>query len=142
MGGAPPDDGPFTPQTPAGAAGAAGGPATHSASTSSWIPAAVVPPQRMASAFVPVLILLLATGAWSGFQFMQLRVEAQALATVRTNQEAPLQQAQRARQGLEALAAQTRQLADNGNPNARLVVAELARRGVTIGPPQAASAPR
>lgn len=92
--------------------------------------------------FVPLLILFLTAAVWSGFQAYQLRQEHVALTTTRGNQEAPLQQAQRVRQNLDALAAQTKRLADAGNANARLVVDELARRGVTINPAQAASAPK
>lgn len=99
-------------------------------------------PAQGHSAFVPLLVLLLTTATWTGFQTYQLRQEFRNLTTARANQEAPLQQAQRVRQSLETLAAQTKRLADAGNPNARIVVGELARRGVTINPPPAASAPK
>ena len=97
-------------------------------------------PSLMNSAFLPVLIVVLAAGAWAVFQYQQLRLEAQALATMRTNQDGPLQQAERLRQGLDALAANTKRLADAGNPSARVVVEDLARRGVTITAQPAASA--
>lgn len=102
-------------------------------------PLATPAPSRL-GVFVPLLIALVALVAWSAFQFYQLRLEAEAMATLRTNQEAPLQQAQRVRQNLENLAARTRELAEAGNANARLVVNELSRRGVKIGPPASAAA--
>lgn len=98
------------------------------------------PPKTGVSAFVPLLILVLASGTWSAFQLFQLRAEAQTLATMRSNQEGPTRQADRVRQNLDALALQTKKLADGGNQNARLVIEELAKRGVVINPALAASA--
>lgn len=92
------------------------------------------------SAFVPLLIVLLTATGWAGFQFYQLRQEAVALKALHANQDNPIQQAQRVRQTLDSLAAQTKRLADGGNPNARAVVDELGRRGITINPQPAASA--
>jgi len=51
-----------------------------------------------------------------------------------------VEQAQKVRQTLDRLASETQRLADGGNANARLVVEELRKRGVTInrpGQPQA-----
>lgn len=84
------------------------------------------------SPFAPLLILLLGMIAWSGFQLHHLVLESGSLDAARAGQEAQVQQAQRVRQALEAVANETRKLADAGNPNARTVVEELRKRGVTI----------
>jgi hypothetical protein len=91
------------------------------------------------SPFAPLLILLLGMNAWSGFQLHHLLLESDSLAAARAGQEGALQQAQRVRQALEAVANETRKLADAGNPNAKTVVEELRKRGVTINPPVAAA---
>jgi hypothetical protein len=92
------------------------------------------------SAFLPLLILMLALAAWTGYQTFQLSREREALATLRANQEQPLLQAQRVRQTLDQLATETQKLADAGNANARTVVEELRKRGVTINRPAQAPA--
>jgi hypothetical protein len=86
------------------------------------------------SPFAPMLILLLGMVAWSGFQLQHLMTEADALAAARAGQETQVQQAQKVRQALDAVANETRKLADAGNANARTVVDELRKRGVTINP--------
>lgn len=91
-------------------------------------------PVKGSSPFVPMLIFLLGMVAWSGFQLYQLSLESDALATARGSQETALQQAQRVRQALESVANETRKLADAGNANAKTVVDELRKRGVTINP--------
>ena len=89
---------------------------------------------RDRSPFVPLLILLLTTVAWSSFQLLQLATEAQNLEVTKGSQDTSLQQAQRVRQALDTLATETRKLAEGGNANAKLVLEELRKRGVTIGP--------
>jgi hypothetical protein len=85
--------------------------------------------------FLP-LLLLVAWLLWSGFQTLQLLRERTNLSTLYANQEPTIQTAQQMRQQLDAIAAGTRRLADAGNPQARAVVQELARRGVQINPGQ------
>lgn len=87
------------------------------------------------SPFVPLVIFFLAAAGWSAFQFQQLELESDALHALRANQEAQLQQAQKVRATLDAMAVETQKLADAGNTNARLVVEELRKRGVTINRP-------
>jgi site-specific recombinase len=91
--------------------------------------------ERTRSPFVPLLILLAALLAWTVFQTVQLRGESESLGALRAGQETQFQQAQRVRQTLDQLATQTQLLADAGNPNARIVVEELRKRGVTINRP-------
>ena len=87
----------------------------------------------------PLLILALAFAAWSAFQTVMLWREADALSTLRANQERQTQDAGKLRQQLDSIARDTAKLAENGNVGARLIVDELRKRGVTINP-QAAPA--
>jgi len=86
------------------------------------------------SPFLPVLLLAIAVVAWPAFQCYQLVIERQALATVLVNQSRQFEDAGKLRNSLDALARETALLADRGNPGAKLIVGELARRGVTINP--------
>ena len=86
------------------------------------------------SPFVPLLLLVVAAVAWPAFQCIQLVNEKQGLATVHTNQNRGYEDAGKLRTSLDSLARETALLADNGNPGAKLIVTELAKRGVTINP--------
>jgi hypothetical protein len=87
------------------------------------------------SPFVPLLVFFAAALAWSGFQFQQLRLETETLSGLRATQEAQFLQAQKVRATLDMLALETQKLADAGNTNARTVVDELRKRGITINRP-------
>jgi hypothetical protein len=89
---------------------------------------------REHSPFVPLLILLIAIAAWFGFQGYTLWNERNALAASQSSQERALEGARKVRITLDTLARETALLADKGNANARLIVDELKRRGVTIDP--------
>lgn len=91
------------------------------------------------SAFVPVLILGLVMAAWFGFQATQLRAERDAMRELMTNQDKQVQESKKLRDSLDAVARGTAKLSDAGNPNARLIVEELKKRGVTINPDPPAS---
>lgn len=86
------------------------------------------------SAFVPLLILGLVLAAWFGFQAAQLRFERDAMNEILTSQDKQMQEARKLRDALDAIARGTVKLADEGNPNARLLVDELVKRGVKINP--------
>jgi hypothetical protein len=88
------------------------------------------------SAFAPILILALVMLAWFGFQATLLRAERDALRDLVTNQ-AQVKRADDAKKlldSLDSIARGTQQLADGGNANARLIVEELKKRGITISP--------
>jgi hypothetical protein len=93
------------------------------------------------SAFLPLLLLGLSLAGWLGFQCWHLVNERQQLQQLAAGQEAPMNNANRMRASLDRLALSTRQLASEGNANARLLVDELQRRGVTINSEQAAVKP-
>ncbi len=90
--------------------------------------------RRGRSPFVPLLILALAFAAWTAFQTVQLIRERGALETTRNGQDATIEQAQRMRAQLDSIARGTAQLAQQGNPNASLIIEELRKRGITVNP--------
>jgi hypothetical protein len=90
--------------------------------------------ERAYSPFLPLLLVVIAGVAWPAFQCFQLVNEKQALATVFGNQIRPFDDSTKLRNSLDAIARDTALLASKGNPGAKLIVDELARRGVTINP--------
>ena len=97
-------------------------------------------PAALPGPFVPVLLLCVALAGWLGFQAVQLILEARQLEAARARQETQMQNATRARASLDAVAASTAKLANQGNASAQLIVDELRRRGITINPEAAAQA--
>ena len=93
------------------------------------------------SAFVPLLLGGLAVLGWLGFQAQQLYVERQALQTAYASQQQTVDNSAKLRASLDTLAADTQRLADAGNPNARALVDELKKRGVTINPASTPTVP-
>ena len=91
------------------------------------------------SGFIPTLLLALAFVAWLGFQATQQWMERQQLSLVQANLEPQEQAATKVRASLEAVATSTARLAAAGNVNARVIVEELRKRGVTINPQAAAA---
>ena len=84
--------------------------------------------------FVPLLLGLLALAVWFGLQTWLLLQEGSNLRNAHAGQQQAVDNATRLRGSLDAVAADTQRLADAGNPNARLLVEELRKRGVTINP--------
>jgi hypothetical protein len=89
------------------------------------------------SVFVPWL-LAFAFVVWLGFQTYQLLSERQQLKLLRVGQDANLDAANKVRGSLDAVATSTAKLASEGNANARVIVEELRKRGITINPDDAA----
>lgn len=91
--------------------------------------------------FVPLLLGGLALAGWFGLQTWLLLDEQARLKSAHASQQQTVDNATRLRQSLDAVAADTQRLADAGNPNARLLVEELRKRGVTINPAATPAAP-
>lgn len=102
--------------------------------------AAPVPPPAPRTAFLPLLLGLLALTAWLGHHAWLLDQDRQQLQAAQTNLQPTVEKAAGLRQSLDRLAADTQRLADAGNSNARALVDELRKRGITINPGTAASA--
>jgi hypothetical protein len=90
--------------------------------------------QASGSVFVPALLLALAFVLWLAFQAVQLLREQQQLSVATANMQPQVQVATKMRAALDALATSTAKLAADGNANARVIVDELRKRGVTINP--------
>lgn len=82
--------------------------------------------------FLPVLLLALAFVTWLAFQALQHVAEHRQLGAALAGLEAQQRAATRLRTSLDAMALATAKLASQGNPNARVIVEELRKRGVTI----------
>lgn len=84
--------------------------------------------------FLPLLLLSLAIVSWFAFQSYQLLREREQLASVTVAQQTQVDAAAKVRAAVDALAASTQRLANEGNPNARVVIEELRKRGITVNP--------
>lgn len=93
------------------------------------------------TAFVPVLLCALTLLAWFTYQAVVLLGDRDALQTARASQQQTVDNAAKLRASLDALAADTQRLANAGNPNASLLVAELRKRNITISVPAAGAVP-
>ena len=91
--------------------------------------------------FVPVLLVVLALGSWTGFQSWQLLAERSALQGIVASQAAQVAEATKLRAALDRIAAKTARLAAAGNGDASLIVEALRKRGVTINPDGGAPPP-
>ncbi len=109
-------------------------PAAAAASTPA---AAAAAPRSLA---LPLLIGLLALLVSVGYQAWLLDQDRQQLAQAQAQLQPTVENAQRRRQSLDLLAADTQRLADAGNASARLLVEELKKRGITINPAATAGA--
>jgi hypothetical protein len=87
-------------------------------------------PVELAVALVAVALLLL-----TAFETARLVTEHAALSSVRASQEPGLAEIAKVRAQLDALAGGTARLAADGNVNARAVVAEMQRQGITLRAP-------
>ena len=99
-------------------------------------------PRNAHSPFVPLLLTGLAVLGFVGLQVLGALQDRQSLQAAHAAQQSTVNNAGKLRTSLDALAADTQRMADAGNPNAALLVAELRKRGVTINPaaPAATSA--
>ncbi|HNQ05098.1 MAG TPA: hypothetical protein PKH69_10860 [Thiobacillaceae bacterium] len=91
-------------------------------------------PEPAYGILLPILLGLLALVVWFGFQTSQLLKERDSLVTLRANQESMYTNARKMRAQLDALAAGTARLAQQGNANARKVVDALQAQGIRINP--------
>jgi hypothetical protein len=97
-------------------------------------------PPTSRSAFVPLLLALLALLATFGWQTSVLLGDREALQAAHAGQQQTVDNAGKLRGSLDGLAADTQRLADGGNSSAALLVAELNKRGITINSGAAAAA--
>jgi len=91
--------------------------------------------------FFPGLLLAIAFVAWLAFQAVQLVGERQQLGLAMTSTEPQELAATKLRASLDNVATATAKLAADGNLNARVIVEELRKRGITINQPAAPKPP-
>ena len=104
-------------------------------------PAAPVAEKPGRSGFVPILLTTLAVLGWLGFQTLQLLEDRDTILAARVAQQQTVDNAGKMRASLDALAADTQRMAETGNVNARSLVDELKKRGVTINANASTAAP-
>ena len=98
------------------------------------------PREAQRSAFLPLLLCGLSLLGWLAFQTSLLWRDQQLLQASHAGQQQTVDNASKLRGSLDTLAADTQRMAEAGNANARLLVEELRKRGVTISAPAAAAA--
>jgi cell division protein FtsB len=81
---------------------------------------------------LPLTLTLVALLIWFGFQTVSLVLERNQLNAVKRNFDAALQEAQKMQAQLQALVSQTSDLASKGNPSAKAVIEELAKKGIPL----------
>lgn len=84
------------------------------------------------STFLPTLLIAVSLLSWLAYQGVQLGLEQRRLQLAQTSLDAQHDAATKLRAALDALATATAKLAADDNANARAVVEELRKRGVTI----------
>ena len=96
---------------------------------------------RTRTAFAPLLLGLLAVTAWMAHHAWLLNQDRQQLQAAQATLQPTVEKSAGLRQSLDRLAADTQRLADAGNGNARVLVDELRKRGITINAGTAGATP-
>jgi hypothetical protein len=86
------------------------------------------------NAFLPLALVAVTLVVGASMHTVQLLQEKDALEAQRAAQEPVLENAKKLRGRLEALAGGLATLANQGNANAKALVAELGARGITVRP--------
>ena len=91
---------------------------------------------RSDSVSLPVILIIVSLLVLMGFQTYQAVQDRETLLDLQRAQEPTIQQAIKVRQQLETLAGGTAQLATEGDENAKAIVDEMKRQGVTLSQPK------
>lgn len=83
---------------------------------------------------LPVALIVAAFFLITAFQTERLVQEHSSLATLRSQQETALLQAERIRDRFQTLASGTAKLAEAGNADAKAVLNQLQAQGITVRP--------
>jgi len=94
------------------------------------------PESFQGSPFIPLLIVLVALVVLDGAQIISGVHDRANLNAALSGQDTPYNESERMRQQLETLAGKTAALADKGDADAKLIVAEFAKRGVNMVQPK------
>jgi len=88
------------------------------------------------STFIPLLVIALTLLLQITYRNTQLQREGDILSNQRDQQTTPMEEADKLRNQLQAIAGATAVLADQGNENAILIRNQLRAQGITIQPPK------
>ena len=88
------------------------------------------------STFIPLLIIALTLLLQITYRNPQLQREGDILSNQRDQQSTPMEEADKLRNQLQAIAGATAVLADQGNENAIQIRDQLRAQGITIQPPR------
>jgi F0F1-type ATP synthase membrane subunit b/b' len=91
---------------------------------------------RFDSVSLPVILVIVSLLVLMGFLTYEAVQDREALLDLQRAQEPTIQQAIKVRQQLETLAGGTTQLATEGDENAKAIVDEMKRQGVTLSQPK------
>ena len=97
---------------------------------------------RTRGTFLPLLLVTLAVFGWALFQMVELAGAHRRLTEVLHEQQPKVAQEKSLSRALGVLAGDTQRLADAGDPGARLIVAQLQKRGITIHPTSGQAKPQ
>lgn len=86
------------------------------------------------SVSLTLALVVVSWSAWVVFQTTQLVWERTNLERLKAGQESALEQSLKTRTEIDSIANDIAKLADQGNSGARLIVAELQKRGIKIDP--------
>ncbi len=92
--------------------------------------------------FLPLLLVTLAVLGWALFQMGELVSAHRNLTEVLQEQQPKVAQERNLSRALSVLAGDTQRLAAAGDPGARLIVAQLQKRGITIHPTSGQGRPK
>ncbi len=95
-------------------------------------PVAVVEPVERRGSSLPLILTMAAVLIWFAFQTLQLVVERNNLSALKANFDSAMQESQKMQSQLQALASKTAELAQQGNPAAKIAIEELEKRGIPI----------
>jgi hypothetical protein len=90
--------------------------------------------EKRASLAVPVLIGLLALAGFQGFQTVELLSARSSLNAALVEQQGPIATGQSVRRQINLLAAQTAELAQKGDADAKAIADQFAKQGFTLVP--------
>jgi len=99
------------------------------------------PIETRVTGLLPVFLMALSLVIWFSFQLVQTIKTRDALINAITGQEPQIQAANKIKATLSAVATGTKQLANQGNPNAAQIVNALAQRGINIADPNVSQQP-
>ena len=92
----------------------------------------VAPPVAAVNPLPALLVLAVALLLWVAYQAYALLAERENLMAGSAQMAPQVEAATKVRASIDSIAAGVKRLSEGGNTNARIIVDELARRGVTI----------